>query len=378
MELHELLHKMAAIKGSDLYLSTGSRPVVRVNNKLIAISEESLKIGQVKNLAYSQLSSEQILIFESKLEQNLAISLSGLGRFRVNIFVQRGEVGMVIRRILTYIPNFEELQLPEILASVSMEKRGLVLIVGSTGSGKSTTLASMIDHRNKNSSGHIITIEDPIEYIHNHQGCVINQREVGIDTLSYEDALKNALRQAPDVILIGEIRSRETMEQAIAFAETGHLCISTLHANNANQALDRIINFFPADRRRQLLLDLSFNLKMIFSQRLIPSLDEERRVPACEILLGSPLILDLIYRDELNAIKEIMDKSTELGMLTFDLSLEKLYRDQKISLEEALVNADSKNTLRLKLNLANHENMTCPDSIHPPTHDPDTGLHLVD
>ncbi len=376
MELHEILHKMAAIKGSDLYLSTGSKPMVRVNNKLIPISEESLKVGEVKKLAYSQLDPEQISVFENKLEYNLAIPISGLGRFRVNMFVQRGEVAMVIRNILTYIPNFKELSLPSILESVAMEKRGLVLIVGSTGSGKSTTLASIIDYRNKNSSGHIMTIEDPIEYIHHHQGCVVNQREVGIDTLTYEDALKNALRQTPDVILIGEIRSQETMEQAIAFAETGHLCISTLHANNANQALDRIINFFPADRRHQLLLDLSFNLKMFFSQRLIPSLDG-KRIPACEILLGSPLVLDLIYRDEIHLIKETMEKSTEVGMLTFDLSLEKLYREHKISLEEALVNADSRNNLRLRLNLANQENAGPKNPGDSTASDPN-GLHLVD
>lgn len=377
MELHEMLHKMAAIKGSDLYLSTGSRPMVRVNNKLIAISEESLKIGEVKKFAYSQLNPEQIAVFESKLEQNLSVSLSGIGRFRVNIFIQRGEVAMVIRHIITYIPNFSELNLPATLGSVAMEKRGLVLIVGSTGSGKSTTVASMIDYINQNQSGHIITIEDPIEYIHHHKGCVINQREVGIDTLTYEDALKNALRQAPDVIVIGEIRSRETMDQAIAFAETGHLCISTLHANNANQALDRIINFFPADRHRQLLLDLSFNLKLIFSQRLVSALDG-KRLPAYEILLGSPLILDLIYRGEIHLIKETMEKSIETGMLTFDLSLEKLYREQKISLEEALINADSKNNLRLRLNMSNHEKMSTQHSGKTGENDPNSDLHLVD
>ncbi len=377
MELYDLLQKMASAKGSDLYLSTGSSPMLRLNNKLIAISEETLKIGEVKNLAYLHLKPEEILLFERKLEHNLAISISNIGRFRVNLFIQRGEVGMVIRNISTYIPNFLELHLPPILSSLVMEKRGLILVVGATGSGKSTTVASMLGYRNKNSSGHIMTIEDPIEYIHAHQGCLINQREVGIDTLSYEEALKNALRQRPDVILIGEIRSRETMEQAINFAETGHLCISTLHATNANQALDRIINFFPLERHRQLLLDLSFNLKAIFSQRLIPTLDG-KRIPAYELLLDSPLILDLIYRNEIHAIKDIMEKSTELGMITFDLSLERLYRKQKISLEDALANADSKNNLRLKLNLSHHE--------HPPLetprgnmpHDPSTDLHLVD
>ena len=351
--------------------------MVRVNNKLIAIGEEPLIVGQVKNLAYSQLNSEQIQIFEQKLEYNLAISLSGLGRFRVNIFVQRGEVAMVIRNIKTYIPNFKELNLPDILKSVSMTKRGLVLIVGSTGSGKSTTLASLIDYRNKNSSGHIITIEDPIEFIHQHQGCIVNQREVGIDTLTYEDALKNALRQRPDVILIGEIRCKETMDQAIAFAETGHLCLSTLHANNANQALDRIINFFPSDRRQQLLLDLSFNLKAIFSQRLVTSLDN-KRLPACEMLLGSPLILDLIYRDEIHGIKDIMEKSRDQGMLTFDASLEQLYHENKISLEEALINADSRNNLKLRLHLTSNKN---PPPLHQNgmhSNDPSPDFHLVD
>jgi twitching motility protein PilU len=377
MDLYEMLHKMTSIKGSDLYLSTGSRPMVRLNNKLIALCKETLNIGEVKKLAYSQLNPEQISLFENKLELNLAISLSGLGRFRVNLFVQRGEVAMVIRNIMTYIPSFSELFLPPILSSLAMAKKGLILIVGATGSGKSTTVASLIDYRNKNSSDHIITIEDPIEYIHTHQGCIVNQREVGIDTLSYEAALHNALRQSPDVILIGEIRTRETMEQALTFAETGHLCISTLHSNNANQALDRIINFFPVDKHRQLLLDLSFNLKAIFSQRLINSLDD-KRLPAYELLLGSPLILDLIYRNEIHAIKEVMEKSTEQGMITFDLSLEKLYKEKKISLEEALINADSKNNLRLKLTLTNTEGSSHPKLNPGEGNMPNSNMNLSD
>lgn len=352
MELYEMLHNMTSMKGSDLYLSTGARPMMRLNlnNKLIALSKETLNVGEVKNLAYNQLNSEQITVFEQNLELNIAISITNLGRFRVNVFIQRGEVGMVIRNITTYIPNFEELHLPPILSSFSMQKRGLILIIGASGAGKSTTLASMIDYRNKNCSDHIITIEDPIEYIHTHQNCVINQREVGIDTLSFQNALENALRQTPDVIVIGEIRSKETMQQAIAFAETGHLCISTLHASNATQALERIIHFFPANKRQELLLNLSLNLKAIFSQRLVNTL-ENKRIPAYEILLGSPLVLDLIYRDELHSIKDVMEKSIEVGMLTFDLCLEKLYKEGKISLEEALIHADSKNNLKLKLNL---------------------------
>jgi twitching motility protein PilU len=297
------------------------------------------------------MDAEQRQHFEMKPEMNLALSLKGIGRFRVNIFIQRSEVGMVIRRIHTEIPSLETLNLPPILKEIITEKRGLVLFVGATGSGKSTSMAALINHRNEQQAGHIITIEDPIEFVHSHKKSIVNQREVGVDTDSYEDALKNTLRQAPDLILIGEIRSRETMEHAIAFSETGHLCVSTLHANSANQALDRIINFFPEERKNQLLLDLSFNLKAIISQRLIPTKDGKRTI-AIEILLGTPLILSLINRGEISQLKEVMEKSKNLGMQTFDQALEALYFEGKISLEEAIRNADSKNNLRLKIQLA--------------------------
>ena len=351
MELNDLLKTMIEKEGSDLYLTTNAAPTVKAFGRLTPIREQILSRGDVRRMAYDIMDSEQKSAFEKMLEMNLALSLSGIGRFRVNIFIQRAEVAMVVRHIKTDIPKSNALGLPDKLKEIIMEKRGLVLFVGATGSGKSTTLASLIDFRNENSADHIITIEDPIEFIHSHKTSLVNQREIGIDTHSYEEALKNTLRQAPDVILIGEIRAKETMEHAIAFAETGHLCLSTLHANNANQALDRIINFFPEDRKRQLLLDLSFNLRAIVSQRLIPSLDG-KRVCAFEIMLGTPLILDLIQRGELESIKETMEKSSNLGMQTFDMSLEVLYKEKKISLEEALKNADSKNNLRLKINLA--------------------------
>ncbi|GAB4276553.1 MAG: type IVa pilus ATPase TapW [Methylomicrobium sp.] len=297
------------------------------------------------------MNADQQKEFELKPEMNLAISEPGIGRFRVNIFKQRNCCSLVIRNIKVDIPNADALGLPDVLKKVIMEKRGLILFVGGTGSGKSTSLAALIDHRNSHSSGHIITIEDPIEYIHPHKRCLVNQREVGVDTLSYEDALKNTLRQAPDVILIGEIRSQETMEHALAFAETGHLCLSTLHANNANQALDRIINFFPEERRNQLLLDLSLNLKAFVSQRLVPTVDG-KRVAAIEILLGTQLVRDLIHKGEIHAIKEAMEKSENIGMQTFDSHLLKLFKAGKISLEEALQNSDSPNNLKLKINLS--------------------------
>lgn len=393
-ELKTYLKMMQEKEGSDLYLSTGAKPSLKSHGKLISIGESPLPKGAVKALAYGLMDEDQKRDFEKNLEMNLAISESGIGRFRVNIFIQRAEVSMVIRSIETDIPNMANLGLPKILKDVVMEKRGLVLLVGATGSGKSTTLASMIDHRNQNSFGHIITIEDPIEFVHSHKNCVVNQREVGVDTLCYEEALKNTLRQAPDVILIGEIRARETMEHAIAFAETGHLCLSTLHANNANQALDRIINFFPEERRNQLLLDLSFNMKAIISQRLIPTVDGKRAV-AVEVLLGTPLVLSLIQRGEVESIKSVMEKSTNLGMQTFDQALEQLYHDGKITLEEALRNADSKNNLRIKIQLSENENqntesnqitMPQPEPIQntpqnqptPKPPGPDSGLSLVD
>lgn len=351
MSLNDYLIKMKELEGSDLYLSTGAPPSVKAHGKLHPISDASLKPGEVKQLAYNIMGQEKALQFEHALEMNMALSVPGLGRFRVNIFIQRNEVSMVIRRIHTIIPSIEELGIPTILSDIIMEKSGLVLFVGPTGCGKSTSLASLIDYRNSNSAGHIIMIEDPIEYVHTHKKSIVNQREVGLDTLSYQEALKNTLRQAPDVILIGEIRSQETMEQAIAFAETGHLCLSTLHANNANQAFERIINFFPDVRKNQLLMDLSFNIKAIISQRLIPTLDG-KRVAAFEILLGTPLVVSLINRGEIDSLKEVMEKSTNLGMQTFDQSLERLYFEKKISLEDALRNADSRNNLRLKISLS--------------------------
>ncbi len=305
----------------------------------------------LKDIAYGLMSLEQQKDFEQIPEMNLAISETGIGRFRVNIFKQRNNIALVIRNIKVDIPNADKLGLPEILKKSIMEKRGLVLFVGGTGSGKSTSLAALIDYRNANSSGHIITIEDPIEYIHPHKKSLVNQREVGVDTLCYEDALKNALRQAPDVILIGEIRTRETMEHALAFAETGHLCLSTLHANNANQAMDRIINFFPEERRNQLLMDLSLNIRACISQRLIPTI-EGKRVAAIEILLGSKLVQELIHKGEIHSLKEAMEKSENVGMQTFDSHLMKLYKTGVISLEEALNNSDSPNNLKLKISLS--------------------------
>lgn len=351
MVLNDFLIKMKELEGSDLYLSTGAQPSVKAHGKLQPISSEFLQEGEVKKLAYQIMGADKTKQFEKLLEMNMALAIEELGRFRVNIFIQRNEVAMVIRRIHTDIPSTDILGIPTILRDIIMEKSGLVLFVGPTGCGKSTSLASLIDYRNTHSAGHIIMIEDPIEYVHCHKKSIVNQREVGLDTVSYQEALKNTLRQAPDVILIGEIRSQETMEQAIAFAETGHLCLSTLHANNANQAFERIINFFPDGRKNQLLLDLSFNIKAIVSQRLIPTLDG-KRVAAFEILLGTPLVTSLINRGQIDGLKEVMEKSSNLGMQTFDQSLEKLYFEKKISLEDALRNADSRNNLRLKISLS--------------------------
>lgn len=348
MELQALLKSMVEQEASDLYLTTGAPPCAKVHGSLKLMDRTPLAPGEVKKVGYALMDEEQIVSFESKPEMNLAISESGLGRFRVNIFKQRSEVAMVVRHINSNIPSLETLGVPPILEQVIMSKRGLVLLVGATGSGKSTTLASMIDYRNTNSAGHIITIEDPVEFVHRHKRSLVNQREVGIDTDSYADALKNTLRQAPDVILIGEIRDQETMEHAINFAETGHLSLSTLHANNANQALDRIINFFPEERRNQLLLDLSLNLRAFISQRLLPSVDG-KRAAAVEVMLGSPRIQDLIRRGEIEEIKAVMAKSEAQSMQTFDSALLKLYVAGKVSLEEALKNADSPNNLKLKI-----------------------------
>jgi twitching motility protein PilU len=350
MDFSALLKILASQDGSDLYLSTGAPPCAKFNGVLRPLSTEVLKGGEVAIVAASIMDSEQKLEFERELEMNLAVSLAGIGRFRINIFKQRNEVSLVARNIKLDIPLFEDLHLPPILLDVVMEKHGLVLFVGATGSGKSTSLAALIDYRNRNSSGHIITIEDPVEYIHRHKKSIINQREVGVDTRSFHAALKNTLRQAPDVILIGEIRDRETMEHALAFADTGHLAISTLHANNANQALDRIINFFPEERRQQLLHDLGNNLKAFVSQRLVKTLDGKRRA-AVEVMLGTPTIRDFIQRNELGELKGIMEKSVNLGMQTFDSALFDLVIEGVISEEEALTNADSMNNVRLRLKL---------------------------
>ncbi|HEX4881219.1 MAG TPA: PilT/PilU family type 4a pilus ATPase [Porticoccaceae bacterium] len=350
MELLPYLRAIIEQDGSDLYFSTGAPPSMKVQGKLIPVTDAVLPPGAVRDLAAAVMDAEQRAEFERRPEMNLALSQSGVGRFRVNIFKQRSEVAMVIRTIKTEIPDYRNLGLPDTLPKLVMQKRGLVLFVGGTGSGKSTSLASLIDFRNTNSAGHIITIEDPVEFVHRHKRSIVNQREVGIDTDSYEDALHNTLRQAPDVILIGEIRSRETMEHALAFAETGHLCLSTLHANNANQALDRIINFFPEDRHKQLFLDLSLNLRGIVSQRLIPTVDG-KRAAAIEILLGTPRVCDLIKGGKIDDIKEVMEKSATQGMQTFDSALYQLYKEGRVSLQEALQNADSVNNLRLKIQL---------------------------
>ncbi len=354
MDFSDYLKLMVAKEGSDLYLTVGAPPSMRIHGQMKPVDKNPLPPGSTKQIAYKLMSPEQQAAFEKNPEMNLAISSPSVGRFRVNIFKQRNHIGLVIRNIKTKIPTMEELELPGALSKLIMQKRGLILFVGATGSGKSTSLASMIDYRNSTSAGHIITIEDPIEYLYQHKRSIITQREVGDDTLTYEEALKNTLRQAPDVILIGEVRDRETMEYAIAFAETGHLAISTLHANNANQAFDRIINFFPEDRRNQLLMDLSLNIRGIVSQRLVPTLDG-KRVAAFEILLGTPLINDLVLKGEIHKIKEVMERSENLGMQTFDGALYKLYKSGRISYEEALRNADSQNNLRLRIDLEEKE-----------------------
>ncbi len=351
MEISDYLKLMVKYEASDLYFTVGAPVSAKIHGILKPLEKTTLPAGRVKALAYEMMNEEQVAQFELKPEMNLAHSLPGIGRFRVNVFKQRNQAAMVVRHIKTQIPSAQELGLPPILQKIIMQKRGLVLFIGGTGSGKSTSLAALIDARNTNTSGHIITIEDPIEFIHNHKKSIVNQREVGLDTDCYEDALKNTLRQAPDVILIGEVRDRETMEHCIAFAETGHLAISTLHANNSNQALDRIINFFPEDRRNQLLMDLSLNVRAFISQRLIPTLDGKRAV-AVEVMLGTPLIQDLILKGDIHGIRDIMEKSTNLGMQTFDQAIFKLYKDGVISIEEALRNADSQNNLRLKISLS--------------------------
>ncbi|MBI3712147.1 MAG: PilT/PilU family type 4a pilus ATPase [Burkholderiales bacterium] len=349
--MNDLLKLMLSKNGSDLFITADFPPAFKIDGKVTPVSNQVLTQAHTVDLARAIMNDRQASEFESTKECNFAINPPGLGRFRVSAFLQQGRVGMVLRTITSAIPTFEELRLPNQLREIAMTKRGLVIMVGATGSGKSTTLAAMVGHRNANSYGHIITIEDPIEYVHPHGNCIITQREVGIDTDDWEIALKNTLRQAPDVIQIGEIRSRETMDLAIAFAETGHLCLATLHANSANQALDRMINFFPEERRAQLLMDLSLNLKAVISQRLVPLRGQKGRVAAIEIMLNSPLISDLIFKGDVHEIKEIMKKSEELGMMTFDKSLFDLHEADLITYEDALRNADSVNELRLAIKL---------------------------
>ena len=350
-----LLRKMVEHKGSDLFITADFPPAIKIDGTIKPFADRPLAPAEASLIVRSIMNDKQAKEFDATKECNFAIAPQGIGRFRVSAFVAQGNVGAVIRTIVTKIPTFEELDLPPQLKEVAMTKRGLCLVVGGTGSGKSTTLAAMIGYRNENSRGHIITIEDPVEFVHPHRGCVITHREVGVDTDSWHAALKNTLRQAPDVIMIGEIRDRETMEYGIQFAETGHLCVATLHANSANQALDRIINFFPEERRQQLLMDLSLNLKAMISQRLIPLKDTKGRCAAVEVMLNSPLISDLIFKGEVHEIKEIMKKSRELGMQTFDQALFDLYEAGKISYEDALRNADSINDLRLAIKLNSKE-----------------------
>lgn len=351
MQFVDLLKMMVEKNSSDLFVTAGIAPCLKVHGKVVPVSKTPLTPEQSRELAYGIMTEDKRTEFETTKECNFAINPKGIGRFRVNVFLQQNRVGMVLRKIETTIPLLEQLKVPEALRDIVMTKRGLVLMVGGTGSGKSTTLAAMVGYRNENSTGHIITIEDPIEYVHPHNGCIITQREVGVDTDSWDNALKNTLRQAPDVILIGEIRARETMDHAIAFAETGHLAMATLHANSANQALDRIINFFPEERRPQLLMDLSLNLKAVVSQRLVPTVDGKGRRAAVEIMLNSPLVADLIHKGEVHGIKEVMQKSRELGMQTFDLALYELYKEGAIGYRDAIMNADSANELRLMIKL---------------------------
>ena len=349
--MHDLLRLMTQKNGSDLFITANFPPAIKVDGRIMPVSNQVLSPQHTAELARSIMNDRQAAEFESSKECNFAISPSGIGRFRVNALVQQGRIAVVLRTINLSIPTVDELGLPAVLKDIAMTKRGLVILVGGTGTGKTTSLAAVVDHRNRNSQGHIITIEDPIEYIHDHKSCIVTQREVGIDTESWGAALKNTLRQAPDVILMGEIRDRETMDYAVAFAETGHLCLATLHANSTNQAIDRIINFFPEERRQQLLMDLSLNLRAMVSQRLLPKKDGKGRVAAIEIMLNSPLISDLIFKGEVHEIKEVMKRSRELGMQTFDQALFDLYEAGRVSYEDALRNADSINDLRLQIKL---------------------------
>jgi len=349
--VHQLLNSTLDHDASDLFITALASPSIKKHGQMKALSDQKLSTEQAGFLVRSIMNDKQLKEFEEHMECNFAISLPGKARFRVNTFTQRGAPGMVLRHIPNYIPSFKELVLPPVLKDISMTKRGLVIMVGATGSGKSTTLASMVDYRNENTMGHIVTIEDPIEFTHEHKQCLITQREVGVDTETYEIAMKNTLRQAPDVILLGEVRDRETMEYAIAYAETGHLCLTTLHANSTNQALDRIINFFPEERRDQLLMDLSLNLKAVVSQRLVRKINDKGRLPAVEVMLNTPMMADLIYNGDVSGIKELIAKSNQLGMCTFDQALFRMIDAKMISVKEGLRNADSVNDLRLQLKL---------------------------
>ena len=351
MEFEKLLRLMVEKGGSDLFITTGVAPSMKINGRIMPVTKTPLSPEMAREMVLGTMNEQQRRDFAKHLECNFAISARGIGRFRVSAFYQRNLIGMVLRRIETNIPSLSDLKLPEILKKLSMTKRGLVLFVGATGTGKSTSLAAMVGHRNKNSSGHIISIEDPIEFIHQHQNCIVTQREVGIDTESFEVALKNTLRQAPDVILIGEVRTRETMDYAVTFAETGHLCLATLHANNANQALDRIINFFPADRQQQVWMDLSLNLRAIVAQQLVPTPDGKGRRAVIEVLINTPLAADLIRKGAVHELKPLMKRSTELGMQTFDQALYALYSQGEVTYEDALAHADSANDLRLMIKL---------------------------
>ncbi len=353
--VHELLRVMVSKKASDLFITAGFPPAFKIDGKIVPISNQTLTPSHTADLARSIMNDRQTAEFEATHECNFAISPAGIGRFRANAFIQQGRTGIVLRTINSVIPKVEELGLPPIVKDIVMTKRGLVIYVGATGSGKSTSLASMIGYRNENSYGHIVTIEDPVEFVHEHRNCIVTHREVGVDTESWHIALKNCLRQAPDVIMIGEIRDRETMDYAIAFAETGHLAVATLHANNTNQALDRIVNFFPEERRTQLLMDLSLNMRAIISQRLIPRREGRGRIPAVEVLLNSPLVSDLVFKGEVAEIREVMKKSRETGMQTFDQALFDLYEAGLITYEDALRNADSLNDLRLAIKLEGAE-----------------------
>ncbi|MCK2126928.1 PilT/PilU family type 4a pilus ATPase [Thauera aromatica] len=366
--MHDLLRLMLQKNGSDLFITAGFPPAIKIDGRIVPQSNQLLQPQHTAELARAVMSDRQAAEFETHKECNFGISPTGIGRFRANAYIQQGKVGLVLRTIPQRIPGFDELGLPPVLRDIALAQRGLVIFVGGTGTGKTTSLASMVDFRNENTYGHIITVEDPIEFVHTHKNCIVSQREVGIDTESWEAALKNTLRQAPDVILMGEIRDRETMDYAIAFAETGHLCLATLHANSANQAIDRIINFFPEDRRQQLLMDLSLNLRAIVSQRLLPLKERKGRVPAVEILLNSPLVADLVFKGSIPEIKEIMKRSRELGMQTFDQALFGLYEDGRISYEDALRNADSVNDLRLQIKLHSKHG----------DHDVSSGIHNLD